>query len=209
MTDQENGIVPIDIKEFEPAEMITVQRTRVMSANVLGRPVVNILNNKSFKNLKEAFKWTCSSPEYSYYYEITLPNFEFSAKMGGRQRGNDETLIVTSKGKVGISPRSKDDHHGVSTDYSSFFNIVINLEHNQNTLFDRGLAWINLDINDSKAKPKLTFMINAGIHTDEELTVGIIQMLYRVDSVTKDLLNGIPLKEKDLLDELIRDGDHL
>ena len=185
---KETRIIPIELKELETGNDILVERVRVANANRFGRPQVDNVEDKTFRNFKEAIEWSLESPEYSHSFNIPLQELKLSARFSGDRRGIGETLKVIFDDKVGESPRNVDEHHGVSTDYENFFLLVINLGCNQSTLFDRGLAW--LDLSNDKIHPNLKFNINAGIHTGDELKEGMIQLLNRVNRTLNDLVQS-------------------
>lgn len=181
----EGNIVPVDIKELESNGNITVTRFRISGANRFGKPEGEIESKQTFQDAAKALNWSLESPEYAHKFEIPLPNLDLSAYLIGEQRSGDEKLVVSGYGRVGESPRTVDDHHSVSTDYTSFFYLDIKLELSQSTLFDRGVVWLGLG--DS---PGFIFHTNPGKHTEGELVEGIGKMLLRINRVTSDLLSG-------------------
>ncbi len=185
---KENGIIPTELKELESTGNIKVEQLRVVSANQFGRPQVEIIGEKEFNNFREAIEWSSKSPEYSYSYNIPMIGTKISARLSGDRSGHDETLTLTYNERIGESPRSIDEHHGVSTDYDNFFNLIFKLGHHQTALFDRGVAWIKLS--DDKTPPILSFNIHSGIHKEQELRDGIYQMLQRVNKILNDLSQG-------------------
>ena len=181
----EGNIVPVDIKELESNGNITVTRFRISGASRFGKPEGEIESKKTFQDAVKALTWNLESPEYAHKFEIPLPNLDLSAYLIGDQRSRDEKLVVHSNDKTGISPRSVAGHHSVSTDYTSFFYLNLDLEPSQSTLFDRGV--VRLGLGDS---PGFIFNINPGKHTEGELVEGMEKMLLRVNRVTSDLLSG-------------------
>lgn len=183
---KENRFIPLDPKEFEQRGKIEVTRVRVSGANVLGRPFVVPVATNYFDSSQEALEWVQQAPEYSHNFEVPFPQ-QIAARLAGPRRSTDERLILYSSEKQGESPRTVQDHHGVSTDYETFFDLCINLNPNQHILFDRGLTWINLE----EDTPTLKFNILPGLRSTEEMHAGIIQMLFRVNNVLNDLLSGL------------------
>ncbi len=185
---KETGIIPVKLEELVPGNVISIIRLRVAGGNQWGRPQAETIEDNTFSDFKEAIKWSSESPEYSHSFEIPLPVSKLSARLSGDRGGSGEKLIVFFEDRVVESPRSVDKHHGVSTDYETFFNIIIHLDHKQSTLFDRGVVWV--DLSNNNAKPNLTFHINAGVHTEDELKQGILQMFDKVDKTLNDLVRG-------------------
>jgi len=185
----EKNLIPVESKDLERQGIIAVQRSRVMGANYLGCPSVEGVDEQYFTNLASALEWSAESPEYSHHFTIPLPELELSAELRGPRRVKDgEMLTVRHNGKIAESPRSVEGHHAVSTDYEDLLDLIIHLEPNQGSLFDRGVVWV--DLSDNNSPHTLKFHINAGVHTSGEIEVGILQMLVRVNHVLDDLAKG-------------------
>lgn len=191
-------VIPAESKELNNLN-ISVSRCRVVEANRFGRPTIEMVDEHTFQNFEEALKWSTESPGHMHSYEILLRGIKLSAELNGDKHSFNEKLTVSTPTRTGESPRSVNAHHGVSTDYENFFDIIIHLKNEQSTLFDRGVVWIKLGMNNKEANPTLKFNLNAGIHTSEELEEEISQMLQRVNQVTNDLLNGMPQPSDDNL----------
>lgn len=181
----EAKIIPVDIGEVESNGSITVTRLRVTGANQFGKPEGEEGSKRTFQDVVEAFNWSLESPGYAHLFEIPLPNLNLSAHLIDDISSEDEKLVFSVNGNVGVSPRAVANHHSVSTDYRSFFSLNINLEPDQITLFERGVVWIGLG-----DPPGFMFNINPGKHTEKELVEGMEKMLHRVNRVTSDLLSG-------------------
>lgn len=192
MIDAESLMLPFNV---------TVERMRLSGANYFGRPIAEEVNGpRGFSNFDEMLSYMNEYPQYSYAVKVPLPALEMKA--GIRQprlkdRPYEERLLVKVGDKVFESPRTVEGHHSISTDFKTHFDICINLGVDQGVLFDRGLAWISMDINSNTNRLNhLVFNFNAGIHTKEELETGMSKLGQRVNEVLNDLLNGTPVPEE-------------
>lgn len=179
----EKGIV---IHEAEPRSSFRVNRLRVTGANQFGRPQAEEAGEQEFSNLLDAFRWSSKAPEYSHHFSTDIPKLDLRAQLTGPRISGPEMLAVNSNGKTGVSPRAVENHHAVSTDYTTFFNLIIYLDASQGPIFDRGVVWV--EIPQLTESPVLSFTINAGIHTAEELEKETLKMYVRVGQVLNDLV---------------------
>ena len=187
MKDRDNSIIAIEKGEFEPASIARVTRTRVSGGNRFGRPIANDLETRDFTSLEQAISWCLEASEYSLYFAIPIKNLGLSGKLYGPRVPQQETLVLERDNKTSESSRMIDDHHSVSADPATreIMSLNIHLDHSQTPLFDRGVAWVSLD--DPNV---LTFSVNAGVHTPEEISEGLFQLTSRVNLIINNLLYG-------------------
>jgi len=97
--------------------------------------------------------------------------------------------VLSALGKTGSVPRSIDGHHGVSTDYKTFFNLIVNVGLREDPVFDRGCVWI--DVFNPKS-PRLSVTLIPNKYEPEQLKERFAVMTERVVEVFRDILNSEP-----------------
>lgn len=187
--DNENSIISINEQgEIEKRSTVRATRLRVAGANQFGKPMVRELGTFDFTTLTEALLWTSEAPEYAHYFAIPI-DLNLTGELFGARIPRHELLAIRQGDHPwGESPRMVDGHHSVSADPDTreIYTININLGLDQLALFDRGHAWVSLD-----SPNILSFSINAGLHTPDELRDGLIRMVSRTNQVMNDLLHGM------------------
>ncbi len=192
----------LEFKEGKPGFLMSVQRVEKTGEGMYRRPEFDYGEQRQFESLEEALNWMQEGGDSWHRIEAVFPGFEIGARLVGDQRSDGQLLIIETGEIQGVSPRSIDDHHGVSTDYENFFNIVIKLgsDYDLDPLFDRSIAHINIE---GENDLRLSFTMKGGDFSGEELLEGFVRLQNRVEKVMNSLISGIITKEhvKTLINE--------
>ena len=180
----ETRIIPI---EASHARRVVVTRNTFFGEDFRGAPNVNVLGEEVFDSFEKAFQFAATEQTINHDFETDL-SFPIRAELSGAPRSGNELLIVEIGRRRGVSPRSVKGHHGVSTDYDTFFHIIIKQVGSPST-FDRGLAWFDTTI---YHKPKFKFTV-LGHKTgwQSNLLPELEGMLGRTNDVLQDLFTGM------------------
>lgn len=136
--------------------------------------------------MEKAFGWIIEGRDYTHSVELPWET-RVAAELVEDEESGSEKLVLNALGKKGIVPRSVDRHHGVSTNYKTFFNLVIHVGQRDDPVFDRGVIWINVSSPDS---PKLSLTLMPNEYTVDQLKEQFSRMTERVLEVFGDILGN-------------------
>lgn len=180
--------------EVEPRSLIRVIRNEIRGFSLLRRPKVDFVEDQMFSTFAAALDLAKREPGFNHAFEIPIGQ-SISAGLEGPRLTDDELLVVETSGERGVSPRMIKDHHGVSTDYQTYMDVVVE-RCGPKTVFDRGVAWVGATNSyEPLARPRLRFNLLSGESSHHGLWVAHIEGLAdRVDRVLHDLVRGMSHK---------------
>lgn len=176
----------LQVQEEEPKGAVEITRLEIVRHNRFGRPLDQEIESQTFSNLEDAFEWIIKGQNYTH--SIQLPwGTEVSAKLEDDEKNGGERLVLNAFGETGSASRSVEGHHGVSTDYETFFNLVVTVGQRKDPVFDRGVVWVNVF---DPHSPKLSVTLMPNKYNPEQLRDNFARMTERVVEVFRDILKN-------------------